>query len=211
MFTIRGNDSERQASTWSAEWISTCMGGTMSTGRERMAATRARRRRGLSKLSVEVHEDELRAIALKGYEGAATTDRGSRPRRSLFSSPTTRTRRSEKAHGRGFCCASQTAPLRITVARHIPGCASHFATRRPAKPLKPAEQQGRRLLNGRQCPFSTPDFDLLARLMTTAPHPLAFAENFPSRPSSQRDRLGIGLQEDFRTFVAHQTPGLLVP
>jgi hypothetical protein len=40
-----------------------------------MAATRARRRRGLRKLSVEVHEDELRAIALKGYEGAATTDR----------------------------------------------------------------------------------------------------------------------------------------
>ena len=39
-----------------------------------MAATRARRRRGL-RISVEVHEDELRAIALKGYEGAATTDR----------------------------------------------------------------------------------------------------------------------------------------
>jgi hypothetical protein len=36
-----------------------------------MAATRARRRRGLRKLSVEVNEDELRAIALKGYEGAA--------------------------------------------------------------------------------------------------------------------------------------------
>jgi hypothetical protein len=48
--------------------------GTMATGRERMAATRARRRRGLRKLSVEVHEDELRAIALKGYEGAATLD-----------------------------------------------------------------------------------------------------------------------------------------
>jgi hypothetical protein len=43
----------------------------MATGRERMAATRARRRRGLRN---EVHEDELRAIALKGYEGAATTD-----------------------------------------------------------------------------------------------------------------------------------------
>jgi hypothetical protein len=53
---------------------STCMGRTMATGRERMAATRARHRRGLRKLSVEVHEDELRAIALKGYEGAATTD-----------------------------------------------------------------------------------------------------------------------------------------
>ena len=46
----------------------------MATGRERMAATRARRRRGLRKLLVEVHEDQLRAIALKGYEGAATTD-----------------------------------------------------------------------------------------------------------------------------------------
>ena len=74
MFAIRGNESERQAGTWSGEWFSTRIGCTMATGQERMAATRARRQRGLRKLSVEVHEDELRAIALKGYEGAATTD-----------------------------------------------------------------------------------------------------------------------------------------
>jgi hypothetical protein len=58
--------------------------------------------------------------------------------------------------GADFVARHSPAPLRVTVARHIPGCASHFATRRPAKPLKPAEQQGRRLLNGRQCPFSRP-------------------------------------------------------
>jgi hypothetical protein len=49
-----------------------------------------------------------------------TGESARRPRRSLFSSPTTRTRRSETAHGRGLCCASQPAPLRVTfpVARH---------------------------------------------------------------------------------------------
>ena len=50
-------------------------------------STRARRRRGLRKLSVEVHEDELRAIALKGYEGAATTDRRRQAEAVFFSSP----------------------------------------------------------------------------------------------------------------------------
>jgi hypothetical protein len=35
------------------------------TGIERVRALRERRCRGLRKLSVEVHEDELRAIALK--------------------------------------------------------------------------------------------------------------------------------------------------
>jgi hypothetical protein len=34
MFTTRGNDSERQAGTWSAKWISMCIGCTMATGRE---------------------------------------------------------------------------------------------------------------------------------------------------------------------------------
>jgi hypothetical protein len=37
----------------------------------------------------------------------------------------------------GHDTRAQPAPLPVTVARHIPGCASHFATRRPAKPLKP--------------------------------------------------------------------------
>jgi hypothetical protein len=56
----------------------------------------------------------------------------------------------------GHDTRAQPAPLPVTVARHIPGCASHFATRRPAKPLKPGEQQGRRLLYGRQRPSSMP-------------------------------------------------------
>ena len=45
------------------------------TGAERARALRERRRRGLRKLSVEVHEDDLREIALRGYEGAASSDR----------------------------------------------------------------------------------------------------------------------------------------
>ena len=45
------------------------------TAMERMRAVRARRRRRTFVLSVEVHEDDLREIALRGYEDAATTDR----------------------------------------------------------------------------------------------------------------------------------------
>jgi hypothetical protein len=45
------------------------------TGAERARALRERRRRRLRKLSVEVHEDDLREIALRGYKGAASSDR----------------------------------------------------------------------------------------------------------------------------------------
>ena len=44
------------------------------TSAERMRALRERRRRGLRKLRIEVSEDDLRAIAERGYEGAVTTD-----------------------------------------------------------------------------------------------------------------------------------------
>jgi hypothetical protein len=46
----------------------------MATSAERMRALRERRRRGLRKLRTEVSEDDLRAIAKRGYEGAVTTD-----------------------------------------------------------------------------------------------------------------------------------------
>ena len=45
----------------------------MATSAERMRALRERRRRGLRKLRIEVSEEELRAIAKRGYEGAVTT------------------------------------------------------------------------------------------------------------------------------------------
>jgi hypothetical protein len=38
------------------------------------AALRERQRRGLRRLTIEVSEDDLRAIAKRGYEGAVTTD-----------------------------------------------------------------------------------------------------------------------------------------
>jgi hypothetical protein len=43
------------------------------TGAERARMLRERRRRGLRKLSVEIHEDDLRELALRGYEGAASS------------------------------------------------------------------------------------------------------------------------------------------
>ena len=46
----------------------------MATPAERMRALRERRRGGLRKLRIEVTEDDLRAIAKRGYEGAVTTD-----------------------------------------------------------------------------------------------------------------------------------------
>ena len=46
----------------------------MTTSAQRMRALRERRRRGLRKLRIEVSEDDLRAIAKRGYEGAVTTD-----------------------------------------------------------------------------------------------------------------------------------------
>ena len=39
-----------------------------------MRAHRERARRGLRRLTVDVSEDDLRAIAKRGYEGAVTSD-----------------------------------------------------------------------------------------------------------------------------------------
>ena len=47
---------------------------TMATSAERMRAHRERARRGLRRLTIDVSEDDLRAIAKRGYEGAVTTD-----------------------------------------------------------------------------------------------------------------------------------------
>jgi hypothetical protein len=44
------------------------------TSAERMRALRKRQRRGLQRLTIEVSEDDLRAIAKRGYEGAVTTN-----------------------------------------------------------------------------------------------------------------------------------------
>jgi hypothetical protein len=49
-------------------------GQNVATSAERMRAVRERRRRGLRRLTIEVSEDDLRAIAKRGYEGAVTTD-----------------------------------------------------------------------------------------------------------------------------------------
>jgi hypothetical protein len=46
----------------------------MATSAERMRALREHQRRGLRKLRIEVSEEDLRAIAKRGYEGAVTTD-----------------------------------------------------------------------------------------------------------------------------------------
>jgi hypothetical protein len=46
-----------------------------TTSAERMRVLRARRRRGKLCLQVDLHEDDLREIALRGYEGAASPDR----------------------------------------------------------------------------------------------------------------------------------------
>jgi hypothetical protein len=46
----------------------------VATPAERMRAHRERARRGLRRLTVDVSEDDLRALAERGYEGAASTD-----------------------------------------------------------------------------------------------------------------------------------------
>ena len=46
----------------------------MATSADRMRAMRERQRRGLRRLTIEVSEDDLRAIAERGYEGAVTTE-----------------------------------------------------------------------------------------------------------------------------------------
>jgi hypothetical protein len=59
----------------------------MATSAERMRA-RERRRRGLRKLRIQVSEDDLRQIALAGYEGAASTDHDQQARPSACFSAT---------------------------------------------------------------------------------------------------------------------------
>ena len=49
-------------------------GQNMAASADRMSALRERQRRGLRRLTIEVSEDDLRAIAKRGYEGAVTTD-----------------------------------------------------------------------------------------------------------------------------------------
>ena len=46
----------------------------MTTATERMRALRERSRRGIRRLTVDVSEDDLRTLAERGYEGAASTD-----------------------------------------------------------------------------------------------------------------------------------------
>jgi hypothetical protein len=63
----------------------------MATSAERMTALRERARRGVRRLTIEVSEEDLRAIAKRGYEGAVTTDHDA-PRFSRFDLPRCRTR-----------------------------------------------------------------------------------------------------------------------
>jgi hypothetical protein len=49
-------------------------GQNMATSADRMRAHRERARRGVRRLTIDVGEDDLRAIAKRGYEGAVTTD-----------------------------------------------------------------------------------------------------------------------------------------
>jgi hypothetical protein len=46
-----------------------------TTSAQRVRVHRARRRRGKLRLTIDLHEDDLRQIALRGYEGAASSDR----------------------------------------------------------------------------------------------------------------------------------------
>jgi hypothetical protein len=46
----------------------------MATSAERMRALRERERRGLRRLTIDVSETDLQAIAERGSEGAASTD-----------------------------------------------------------------------------------------------------------------------------------------
>jgi hypothetical protein len=46
----------------------------MATSAERKKALRERERRGFRRFTVPVSDDDLRAIAKHGYEGAVTTD-----------------------------------------------------------------------------------------------------------------------------------------
>jgi hypothetical protein len=46
-----------------------------TTSAKRMRALRARRRRAKLRLMIDLHQDDLREIALRGYAGAASSDR----------------------------------------------------------------------------------------------------------------------------------------
>jgi len=46
----------------------------MATSAERMRAHRERARRGLRRVTIDVSEGDLQAIAERGYEGAASTE-----------------------------------------------------------------------------------------------------------------------------------------
>jgi len=46
----------------------------MATSAERMRALRERARRGIRRLTIEVSENDLRTLAERGYEGAASAD-----------------------------------------------------------------------------------------------------------------------------------------
>ena len=56
------------------------------TATERVRAVRERRRRRKIQVTVVLHQDDLREIARRGYEGAASTDRA-RQRCSLLIRP----------------------------------------------------------------------------------------------------------------------------
>jgi len=61
----------------------------MATAAERMRAHRERARRGLRRFTISVSADDLRVMAERGYEGAASADQDCRSHAvSLFISDT---------------------------------------------------------------------------------------------------------------------------
>jgi hypothetical protein len=57
----------------------------MTTSTERMRALLERERRGLRRFTVGVSENDLRVIAERGYEGAASADQDRKPSSVLLS------------------------------------------------------------------------------------------------------------------------------
>jgi hypothetical protein len=49
-------------------------GQNMATSAERIRVLRERQRSGFRRLTIDVSDDDLRAIAKRGYEGAVTSD-----------------------------------------------------------------------------------------------------------------------------------------